>query len=368
VIYDLFANNVYEFVMERGASWVWQYFQDFTAVMRVLSLYDLDDFYIPPTSIRDASIFYNYLLEIKSIIKDRSQQVLKAPLMDLLVDGIGDLALNIYLEEKYDPDSKSKIIPYLKSNLGQPRGVIGSHFLKQRGDDFESIFNEALEIKNDQELTSIWNRSETKREFEEIREELSNKSMVWHAADDRYWSDLWPMRGSGFDKVGNYVGKIQRRGFKRYSELLEDSPLITNHGRVQLKDREVVVLGINDDTVGQEQLIILRNHLQARKDTFSTPLPGLPDTIVFKKMSGLHVASYLGVSERKRERRYPKSPYDLPVTVRAIQVSSRRGAYQSTERDDEGRIDEADYSELQSLTEPQHRAIRYLIRQGEIAQ
>ena len=30
VIYNLFTNNVYEFVLERGASWVWQYFQDFT--------------------------------------------------------------------------------------------------------------------------------------------------------------------------------------------------------------------------------------------------------------------------------------------------------------------------------------------------
>jgi hypothetical protein len=336
--------------------------------MRVLSLYNLDDFYIPPTSIRDASIFYNYLLEIKSIIKERSQQVLKAPLMDLLVDGIGDLALNVYLEDKYDPDTKDKLIPYLKSNLGQPRGVIGAHFLKQRGDDLQSIFDEALRIESDQELTNIWNRGETKREMDEIREELSNKSMVWHAADDRYWSDLWPMRGSGFDKVANYVGKIQRRGYKRFSELQADSPLITDHGRVKLRDREVVVLGINDDTVGQEQLIILRNHLQAKKDTFSTPLPGLPDTIIFKKMSGLHVASYLGVSERRRERRYPKSPYDLPVTVRAIQVSSRKGAYQSEEREEDGRIDEANYDELKSLTEPQHRAIRYLIRQGEVTQ
>lgn len=367
VIYDLFANNVYEFVMERGAQWVWQYFQDFTAVIRLLSLYDLDDFYVPPNTIRSASIFYNYLLEIKEIIKKRSEQVLSSPLYDLVLHGYGDLVLNQHLQD-FDDDVRDAMIPHLKANLGQPLGVIGNRFLSHHGESFEEITEEALKLRNDQELTGIWTRGETKDHMEELREELMNKSMVWHSAQDSYWSDLWPMRGSQFDSTRKYVGKIQRRGYKSFAELQEDSPLVTSHGRIQLKDREVAVLGIQEDTVGQEQLIILRNHLQARKDTFSTPLPGLPDTIVFKKFSGMHVASYLGIVDKKRTRSYPRSPYDLPVVVRALQVTSDKDAYQSSERDDEGKIDEANYEELHSLTEPQYRAIRYLIRQRDVSQ
>ena len=150
--------------------------------------------------------------------------------------------------------------------------------------------------------------------------------------------------------------------------MLDDSPLVTEHGRVQLKDREVAVLSIQEDTIGQEQLLILRNHLEARKDTFSTPLPGLPDIIVFKKYAGMHVASYLGVADKEAQRKYPKSPYDLPLVVRAVQVRRGQNAYTSDEREDSGKIETANYENVSRLTQPQHQAIRYLIRQGEILQ
>ena len=293
--------------------------------------------------------------------------VRSAPLFDLILNGFGDLAINHYLDQ-LDDDTKTHLIPQLKANLGQPLGVIGAKFLQYHGESFEDIYKAALHMKNDQELTSIWTRGETKEKMEELREELMNKSMIWHSAQESYWSDLWPMRGSQFDSVRQYLGKIQRRGYKSFSELQADSPLVTSHGRIKLKDREVAVLGIQEDTVGQEQLIILRNHLEAKKDTFSTPLPGLPDTIVFKKYSGMHVASYLGVADTSKARSYPRSPYDLPVIVRAIQVSSRKDAYQSEEREEDGKIDEANYESLKGLTEPQYRAIRYLIRQRDVKQ
>ena len=38
IVYNLFSNNVYEFIRERNAAWVWQYFQDFTASLRLLGL------------------------------------------------------------------------------------------------------------------------------------------------------------------------------------------------------------------------------------------------------------------------------------------------------------------------------------------
>ncbi len=367
IIYNLFQNNVYEFVLERSAPWVWQYFQDFSAVMRTLSLYNIDDFYVPPVNIRSASIFYNYLLEIKDITKKRSNEVLKAPLLDLVIHGFGDLVLEKYLEG-FEEKSRNNLIPMLKSNLGQPIGVIGKSFLREYGDDLPSIMKNAFEFENDYELTKIWSRKDTKLKLEKIKEELSNKSIVWHNNRSSYWSDLWPLRANQFDKISTYVGKIQRRGYKQFSDLLYDKPIVRSHGRVQLVDRDVAVMSIQEDTVGQEQLLILRNHLQARKGTFTTPLPGLPDIIIFKKFSGMHVASYLGITDKFGERRYPKSPYDIPLVVRAIQVTKRKDAYISKERDDAGKIETANYENLEKLTEPQHRAIRYLIRQGEINQ
>ena len=367
IIYDLFSNNVYEFINERSAPWVWQYFQDFTSTLRLLSLYKLDDFYVPPTSIRSASIFYNYLLEIKQIIKDRAKSLLRAPLFDLVLHGFGDLALNEYLGNM-DNDKQELLLPYLKSNLGQPLGEVGKLFIKEQGENIDEMYNNLLKIETDQALVEIWNRGETKEKITETRENLSNRAMVWHRSKDSYWSDLWPMRASKFDKIGNYVGKIQRRGYKFFSELQNDSPLVTSHGRITLKDREVAVLSIQEDTVGQEQLIILRNHLEARKETFTTPLPGLPDIIVFKKYAGMHVASYLGIVDSKGKQTYPKSPYDLPVVVRALQVTSKRNAYLSEEREDDGSVEEVNYDQLEKLTDPQYRAIRYLIRQREVEQ
>ncbi|MHA2092074.1 MAG: hypothetical protein ACW98K_14565 [Candidatus Kariarchaeaceae archaeon] len=367
IIQDLFTNNVYEFVRERTAPWIWQYFQDFSAVMRSLSLYNLDDFYVPPANIRSASIFYNYLLEIKSIIKSRSNQVVKSPLLDLVIQGFGDLVLTEYLEG-LEQGVSDRIQPLLKANVGQPIGVVGKQFLREHGESIEDIYESAIAMESDIDLVKVWNRKTTKQRMEETRENLSTQSRIWYSSKTSYWSDLWPLRANQFDKATTYVGKIQRRGYKQFSDLLQDKPIIQSHGRVVLSDRDVVVLSIQEDTVGQEQLLILRNHLQARKDTFTTPLPGLPDVIVFKKFAGMHVASYLGVADGNSFRHYPQSPYDLPLVVRAVQVTRRKDAYMSKEREDEGKIDQANYENLEKLTDPQHRALRYLIRQGEITQ
>jgi hypothetical protein len=261
-----------------------------------------------------------------------------------------------------------RIQPLLKANVGQPIGVVGKQFLQEHGESIEDIYESAIAMESDIDLVKVWNRKTTKQRMEETREKLSTTSRIWYSSKTSYWSDLWPLRANQFDKAATYVGKIQRRGYKQFSDLLQDKPIIQSHGRVVLSDRDVVVLSIQEDTVGQEQLLILRNHLQARKDTFTTPLPGLPDVIVFKKFAGMHVASYLGVADGNSFRHYPQSPYDLPLVVRAVQVTRRKDAYMSKEREDEGKIDQANYENLEKLTDPQHRALRYLIRQGEITQ
>ena len=54
--------------------------------------------------------------------------------------------------------------------------------------------------------------------------------------------------------------------------------------------------------------------------------------------------------------------------MRAVQVTRRKDAYMSDEREEETKISTVNYDNLEKLTEPQHRAIRYLIRQGEVMQ
>jgi hypothetical protein len=369
IIHELFANNVYELIRERGAAWAWQYFQDFVATLRLLALYEEDEFYIPPGSVRNTSIFYNFLLEIKEITKKRAQAERRAPLFDLILQGFGHFVLSKYLT-RFEEDELEEILPDLKSNLGQPFGELGKMFIEWNLEREENKdvnpFDFVISLKNDYELVKHWSRTETKKRVEETRENLMNKAVIWHGYKDGYWSDLWPLRANAFDRADEYVGKLQRRKYNSHINLLQDKPAVIAHGRVILRDKEVAVYTIQEETVGQEQLILLRNHLTAKKDEFVTPLPGLPDVIVFKKYAGMHVAKFIGV---KKTSGYPKSPYDLPIVTRAIQVMRHRDAYVSEERDEDVKLSStADYSKLKELTEPQHRAIRYLIRQTEVIQ
>ncbi|RMG28153.1 MAG: hypothetical protein D6732_19075 [Methanobacteriota archaeon] len=369
IIKELFANNVFELVKERSAPWAWQYFQDFVASLRVLSLYGIEDFYIPPASMRKTSVFYNFLLEIKQIVQERTKLEKRMPLWELTLHGFGHYALRKYLET-LNEDIVTQIKPDLKGNLGQPFGEVGFIFLQWltelEENEGKSVFDIAKSIKNDYELVKHWKRSETKQRIENYREVLSEEALVWHSFRNGYWADLWPIRAQSFDKVANLVGKIQRNKISSRQQLLMDKPAVKAHGRVKLPDKDVAVFSINEDAIGQEQMIILRNHLLAEKNGFITPLPGLPDIIIFKKFAGMHIAAYLGV---KTGTGYPTSPYDLPLVSRAVQVTRKKDAYISDVREDEGKLAQTvDYSELKDLTEPQHRAIRYLIKQGEVVQ
>ncbi len=369
IIKELFANNVYELVKEQSAPWAWQYFQDLVASYRLLALYGMEDFYLPPASMRKTSVFYNFLLEVKGIIQERVKLERRMPLWDLTFHGFGHAILRQYLET-LDPDTSEKILPQLKSNLGQPFGEVGHAFLKWlqelEENEGKTLFEIASQIPNDYELVKHWSRSETKKRLEIHRDQLSNEALQWHSFRNGYWSDLWPIRAQNFDRVADLVGKIQRQKISTRLQLMMDKPSVIFHGRIKLRDRDVAVFSINEDAIGQEQLIILRNHMLAEQKGFVIPLPGLPDVIVFRKFAGMHIASYLGV---RTGTGYPSSPYDLPLVTRAVQVTKSKDAYVSEVREDEGKLDQTvDYSQLKNLTEPQHRAIRYLIRQGEVIQ
>lgn len=316
---------------------------------------------------RNTSVFYNFLLEIKGIVKERTQLERKMPLWELTLHGFGTYALRTYLDGLKE-EIKVKIKPKLKGNLGQPFGEVGYVFLNWLAEENKgkSVYEIAKGLKNDYELVKHWKRSDTKQRLETYRNQLGDEALQWHRFRNGYWADLWPIRAQNYDRVADLVGKIQRKKINSRLELLMDKPAVIAHGRVKLPDRDVAVFSINEDAIGQEQMIILRNHLLADKGGFIIPLPGLPDIIVFKKFAGMHIAAYLGV---KTGTGYPTSPYDLPLVSRAVQVTRRKDAYISEVREDEGKLSQmADYSELKNLTEPQHRAIRYLIKQGEVIQ
>ena len=368
IIKNLFSNNVFELIKERNAVWAWQYFQDFSATLRLLARYQLADFYVPPGTIKTKSVFYNFLVEIRNITKKRAEIERKTPLFDFTIYGFGNLILNKYLDSLQEKQ-KEKLLPSLKDNLGQAFGEIGASFLKWHQELEENEGKEILEIASaltdDYQLVKKWNRGETKKRLEILREKLSESASIWHSYKEGYWADLWPVRGIAFDRASTIIGKMQRRKFTKALDLLEDKPTVKSHGRVIMPKREVAIFSVDEDTIGQEQILIFRNHLSANKGEFLTPLPGLPDVIIFKKYSGMHIASYVGINESEG---YPRSPYDLKPITRSVQVTKAKNAYTSVERDEGGRLDsEIDYSNLKRLTEHQRRAINYLLRQKEVS-
>ena len=368
IIHELFINNVYELVKERKAPWAWQYFQDFIATLRLLTRYDLVDFYIPPISLRESSIFYNFLLEIKEITKKRAEVERKAPLWDFTLYGFGHYILKTYLQT-LPKQKQGYLTSLLKGNFWRSYGEIGADFIAWNTelDKFHEIppFEIVKTFSNDYELLKSWNRSTTKKRMNTLREKLNQQAIFWHNYKEAYWSDLWPIRSNAFDKATNLVGKIQRSKFSKIVDLLNDKPITLYHGNVVVNGNQVAVFTINEDTVGLEQLLIIRNHLIAQKNEFATLLPGLPNIITFKKYAGMHIATYVG---SHKFYGYPRSPYDIPLITRAIQVNKKGRTYMSQESEkNRSSRKKIDYSTLKNLTEPQYQAIRYLVKQKENA-
>ncbi len=356
---ELFLNNVVALVRERDATWAWQYFQDFTALLRIYAEYGLAEFYTPPPTVKRNSVFYNYLIEALKLAKDRGKTLRSIPLHELVVEGFAHWTTTEFLNTLDDATANS-VIFQIKDIFLNPFGVIGEHLLRKASQINETSVKElAPTLYSDQDLLNFFEPKQLKEELQAIRVRISERAIQWHGSPSSYWSDLWPLHALEFDKAENYARQIQRYKFKNYRDLIERNPIVKHHGYVKISDRKIQVFTINNDEVGLSQLLVLRNHLLETRQNFVTTLPGLPDIIVLKSYSSMSMANYLTVGYASRE---PKTPYDLPRENRAVIVSKSALYHSELEPVPPELPDEIDYSELKDVTSPQRNAIRYLLR------
>jgi len=356
---ELFLNNVVALVKERDAVWAWQYFQDFTALLRIFALHNMAYFYTPPPTVKKNSVFYNYLIEAVKIAKKRGEVIRKIPLHELIVEGFAHYIHEKALE-KVPVSQRQSVLTILKDIHMNPMGIIGSELLKIASIKNETtVLNLAKSYYSDLDLLNNFELKEIKTELERIRVKTSEEGIQYHSAPASYWTELWPLHALEFDKVENYSRQILRYQFKNYNQLLNRNPILRHHGYVKVKDRKIQIFTINNDEVGLNQHLILRNHLLEKRQDFITSLPGLPDIIVFKTSSSMSMAQYITVGYPRRQ---PKTPYDLPKETRAVIVSKSVSYKSELEETPPTLPEEIDYSELKDVTQPQRNAIRYLLR------
>ena len=356
---ELFLNNVVALVRERDAAWAWQYFQDFTALLRIFALHGMAHFYTPPPTVKRNSVFYNYLIEAVKIAKQRGEVIRKIPLHELIVEGFARVAHEKAIE-KIPNTEKTATLKILKDIHMNPIGVIGSELIKLASNKTETPIEDLCkEYYSDLDLLNNFELKELKKELEKIREKIAEEGIQYHNAPASYWTELWPLHALEFDKIENYSRQVLRYQFKNYNQLLTRNPILRHHGYIKIKDRKIQVFTINSDEVGLNQHLILRNHLLEKRQDFITSLPGLPDIIVFKAYSSMSMAQYITVGYPRRQ---PKTPYDLPKETRAVIVSKTASYESELEETPPSLPENIDYSELKDVSSPQRNAIRYLLR------
>ena len=72
IIKELIMNNAYGLKEDKQITWGLPYFQDMVAVIRLLSTFGVQEFYIPPESSRKVTLFQNFMLEISVKVPEDS--------------------------------------------------------------------------------------------------------------------------------------------------------------------------------------------------------------------------------------------------------------------------------------------------------
>ena len=90
IIKELIMNNAYGLKEDRQIGWGLPYFQDMVAVIRLLSTFGVQDFYIPPESSRKTSLFQNFLLEIITFLNKRAEAIKKKNLTGILKEAFAN--------------------------------------------------------------------------------------------------------------------------------------------------------------------------------------------------------------------------------------------------------------------------------------
>ncbi len=370
ILKELMMNNVYKLTRtsEQSHIWAWQYFQDLIGMIRLFTESGIEDFYQPPEPARKYTLFNNFTIEAINLLKERAKLARRKDLHELIDEGFAHYIQNKeinYLKEKkiYKINDFPK---ELKAFMAPPIGVLSTELINKLKEKYQSeaaLFRKLFEYKSDFELLNELDWDEIK-DLLAARKNTHSDTVVeqWHSTQS-HWTDIWSVYAYGWSVIEHYTRTIYRRKYSTFGQFLDDNPKISSKGYVKTDSKKVYVFEANAHGVGIDQLLILHNHMSLYRDDFKTILPAFADIIVFKKISGLHIGTLFAV---QKAGKMPKSPYNLPVITRAIQVTKRKDAYK-TKLDEESQKEEVerlDYTFLKKLTQPQRQAVEYLIKEG----
>jgi hypothetical protein len=383
VIKELIMNNAYGLREQKNIGWGLTYFQDMVAVIRLLSTFGVQDFYIPPESSRKTSFFQNFLLEVITFVNKRAELIKKKNLTSILAEAFANyvhknIAEKILESEDYPLTEVPRI---LKPIYGPPMNHFSAKLVdfafRENKDRPREVVKQLLEMRCDVDLLKkAGGGSEVRKLLKEVREAAQSTSVYWHADTSGYWKKTWNIYENTWDKIDRYLKFITKNQTVNVGQWLESSDAFQFYGYVKVDSKPVYVFEIDDESIGLEQLLILHNHSLLYREDFKMPVPGFPDIIMFKKLDRMVVATLLSIGRLLED---PISPWDVPTYTRAIDVSKELLDYvkaQDAAAEEEAKETallgnvrkrkDVDYSHLEKMSQTKLASVRVLI--DEIAQ
>ena len=384
IIRELVMNNAFGLKEDRGITWGLPYFQDMVAVIRLLSTFGVQEFYIPPETSRKTSLLQNFMLEIIGYLNKRANILKKKNLTGFLNEAFASF-IHMNIGEKILEKGEypfSKLPKLLKPLYGPPIHKLGYELLTQGFEDIKDqpkeIIKQALEMQSDLELLNrVGGGAQTRRIIKDLRENTQSTNVYWHSDSVGYWRKTWNLYENVWDQLDDYVKFINKNQCINVGQWLDGSKAFIFYGYVKVDSKPIYIFEIDDESVGLEQLLIMHNHSLLYRQEFTMPTPGFPDIIMFKKMDRMVVGTLLSVGRLDEN---PISPWDIPIYTRAIDISKELLDFIAKQKTDEiadeeetGRtpIDQlysssgarknVDYSHLKKMSQSKLASVRVLI-------
>jgi len=382
IIRELIMNNAYGLKEGRQIPWGLPYFQDMVAVIRLLTTFGVQDFYIPPETSRKDSLFQNFMLEIITYLKKRAELIKKKNLTGILSEAFANfihMKIGEQILEKGEYSFRD-VPKLLKPIYGPPMNKLSFEILtrafEELGDQPREIIKQTLQMQSDLELLNkLGGGAQVRRILKDVREGSQSTSVYWHADTSGYWRKTWNIYEGVWDQLDDYIKFLNKHQCINVGQWFEGSSAFQFYGYVKVDSKPIYVFEIDDESINLEQLLILHNHSLLYRQEFLMPTPGFPDIIMFKKLDRMVVGTLLAVGKLEED---PLSPWDLPIYSRAIDISKElldfvAAQKQEIEIDEEtGRASEVlygtskvkkkvDYSHLKKMSQSKLASVRVLI-------
>ncbi|MHA1212438.1 MAG: hypothetical protein ACTSSH_08255 [Candidatus Heimdallarchaeota archaeon] len=338
IIKELIMNNAYGLKEKRQITWGLPYFQDMVAVIRILSTFGVQEFYVPPETSRKVSLFQNFMLEIINFVNRRAELVKKKNLTGILSEALTNY-IHVNIAEKILKKGEypfSTLPKLLKPIYGPPINRLSFELItrayKDISDQPKEIIKQILEMQSDLDLINKYGGvSEVRKLLKETREATQSTNVYWHADTSGYWRKTWNIYENVWDQLDDYVKFLNKNQSVNVGQWFGGSKAFQYYGYVKVDSKPIYVFEIDDESISLEQLLILHNHSLLYREDFVMPIPGFPDIIMFKKMDRMVVGTLLSVGRLEAD---PISPWDVPIYTRAIDISKELFDFIAKQKED----------------------------------